>query len=137
MRDRWSPARFTGPGRIGRLPDADIIRLYEALKSADAVAVKARCSTPTVLTILHRHGVAVPPPCNRGGRKELAIPVAELIRLYVSGTSLWDLAPVAGCSPSTVRNRLKEHKIPLRPNCVRSRHAARAKADPKPTRPPD
>lgn len=131
VRDRhWSPNRFTAAGRTGRADDDTIVRLYAELHSADAVAVRAGCSTPTVLAILHRRGARVPPPCNRGGRRPLALSVADIIRLYVSGLSLWDIAPRAGCSPSTVRNRLKEHKIPLRPNHRRSPHAARPDAEP-------
>lgn len=39
----------------------------------------------------------------------------EIVALYQSGVSVNRIAYLAGCSPQTVRNRLKEAGVPRRP----------------------
>lgn len=114
MRPRSNAAKFTAAGQAGRLPDDAIVRLYADLGSSEAVAVRARCSSQTVRDILRQNGV---PIAGRGGHKQsYDLTVAEMAERYTAGMSLWQISRRAGCAPSTVRNRLRECGILLRPN---------------------
>jgi hypothetical protein len=136
MRPGTNPARFTGRCR---LPDEDICRLYRTLRSTDAVAARAGCSSFTVLKVLRRCGEPVGPAVGkgrRGRRKALLLTDAEISRRYAAGESLTALAKAADACPDTIRRVLKSHTIPLR-SAAEATRLHRKVHGKKPTSPPD
>lgn len=88
-------------GRSQRLPDSEVVRLYEATKDAVLVGMKAGISSTTVLNRVRAAGAEVYPPGHTRGqcRRRLNLSHDEIARLYKeAGQSGPVLAQAAGCS---------------------------------------
>jgi DNA invertase Pin-like site-specific DNA recombinase len=121
------PSYVRGRARIGRhLPDAEIVALYAAGTDAYTIGILAGCCDQTVRDVVRAGGGTVRP---RGGkpRRDLALPDAEIARLYRSGLSGVEVARLAGCSSGTLYNTLRRLGVEVRRSFEKAQDARKAK----------
>lgn len=102
--------KFTG--RVRRMTDDEICRMYAERQDSLVVAYHAQCSSTTVLNIVRRSGGVIP---KRGGRRtKLAATDAEICQRYLGGQSGVSLAHELGTHPVTIYEILERYGVERR-----------------------
>jgi hypothetical protein len=126
-KSRFQEFRFVKYTRIRRtMTDTEIIALYETGVDSLTVAIRAGCCDTAVRALVRAAGGTIR---DRGkkSRRVLRIPDDEIARLYRSGVSGVDIANIAGCSPSTLYNTLRDIGGPVRASFEKAAAERRAK----------
>jgi DNA-binding CsgD family transcriptional regulator len=121
------PSYVRGRPRAGRLiSDAEIVELYAAGTDSMVIGIQAGCSDTTVRDLVRAAGGAVRA---RGGkpRRVLALPDAEIVRLYKSGMGGVEIADRAGCTPNTIYAILRNSGVALRASFEKAAAERRAR----------
>lgn len=102
-------------GRKARtLSDAEIVAAYVGGEDSSSVAERASCDAGTVLYLVKRAGHPTRPRPAHGSYKKLALPDAEICRLYRGGLSGIAIADRAQTSASTIYGVLRRNGVPTR-----------------------
>jgi hypothetical protein len=113
------------------MTDEEICHMYAATGSAESVAMRAGCSTTTVISICRKAGLPIQKPGGPPGRKPLRLSDAEVIRRYLGGESGASIAAAAGCGYSRIYQILERAGVERRDRITASR-LARARQKGKP-----